>query len=548
MASGQPAAAGGGSPGTPAPASPAPIFRYLDAVSLLAFFAAYAALKLAFGVLICDDAYITLGHARSWVGGLGPVMSAQNPVSATSTPLFTALLALESAVFRTGDYESLAYGTNLLADLAGLFLLHRIASRGLGLSTPYALGAMAAYGLSVNFLAVSAYGMETSVYTALGLAGAWLRLFSPRPFPRLPAVCLLAACIRPEGGLVAAVAVVAGWRLDAGDRNARWRRALACCLGSASGLLLFFLFYRYAYGHWLPHSVVAKRLEIHIGLGEALWSWIANVFYKGPTLGGQSLVTLGNILAIAGAIAGFLRRGPVADSPATGSLRPFPPSLLAWPLAYFLFFMATRSSYILFTWYYLPVLPFLILAIVHGLARLFAGRLKPIAAYAALFAFLVYVPAQTMYQETPRKHRFFKQAREDRYRAAAEILNAQPGKAPVAMIDEVGALAYFSGAKILDTHGLLSPEALPYLGGKEGYWERLAALRREQNPDWILGQREIEMEGRFWPGEEKLYEGYRLAHILRLPPHRFNMEMWTRAAPRDSTRLAIGLWGAEKSN
>jgi hypothetical protein len=107
------------------------------------------------------------------------------------------------------------------------------------------------------------------------------------------------------------------------------------------------------------------------------------------------------------------------------------------------------------------------------------------------------------------------------------------------MIDEVGALAYFSRAKILDTHGLLSPEALPFLAPTlDGYWERLAALREKEEPDWILGLREVGLEGKFLPGEEKVFRGYQSAHILRLEGHGYNLEMWRKQAPGDSTRFA----------
>lgn len=509
---------------------------YAEAVGILVLLVLYAAMKAAFGILICDDAYITLGHARSWVSGLGPVMSAQNPVAGTSTPLFTALLALASLSLGTSDFERLAYGANVLADLAGLLLLHRIARKGLGLPAAWALGAAAAYGLSVNFLAVSAYGMETPLYAALALAAAWLRLFSARPFPWLFPVCLLAACLRPEGGLVAAMALAAGWFRDAREpRPVRVRRAALVCLAAGTGLLLYFLFYLHAYGHILPHSVLAKRLEIRVGPGEALWSWVANVFYKGPAFGGFTTATLANLLFLGAAAAGHLR-------PASARVPAFPWSLLLWPAAYFLFYLATRSSYILFTWYYLPVLPFLILLAVHGLFRLSDGRMRPWQAWAVLFAFAAWVSFQTFRQDLPGKHRLSKAAREDRYEAAAAILNAQPGPAPEVMIDEVGALAYFSRAKILDTHGLLSPEALPFLApDPESHWDRLAALREKENPDWIVGLREAFLEDRFLPGEERVYHGYRRARILRVEGHGYNLEMWSKSARDDSTRFASRL-------
>jgi hypothetical protein len=208
------------------PASPRAGAPFLPSLAGLALcLAAYALLKSAFGILICDDAYITLAHARSWNAGLGPVMSAQNPVCATSTPLFTMLLAAEGAILHASLYTALAYFTNLFWDLAGLFFLYRIASRGLKLTEPFALAATAAYALSVNALAVSAYGMETPMYAALALAGTWFALYAPKPLSKpalagFAAVCFLAPLARPEGALLPAVLVFLHWL---GARKVRGR-------------------------------------------------------------------------------------------------------------------------------------------------------------------------------------------------------------------------------------------------------------------------------------------------------------------------------------
>ncbi|MEO6095936.1 MAG: hypothetical protein ABIW76_09700 [Fibrobacteria bacterium] len=516
-------------------------------LALAACLAAYGFLKSAFGILICDDAYITLAHARSWNAGLGPVMSAQNPVCATSTPLHTIILALEGAVLRTSRYPDLAYFTNLLWDLIGLFFLYRIAARGLRLRLPFAFLALGAYALSVNSLAVSAYGMETPMYTALALAGSWYAFYASKPGAGLLAVCFLAPLARPEGALLPAVLGLVRWRRRPG-RPAR--DLIICAAIAALGLAAFFAFNSYAYGRWLPHSIIAKRLEIRVGLFEGLHSWILNVFYKGPSFGGVSAVTLANILIVAGAAAGFLRK-PGASGTAflsrgypagAGTERSAPPAigrvipweLLAWPFLYFLFFTATRSSYILFTWYYLPVLPFLILFLTAGLGRLADGRLSPRIAWAGLSAFLLFVPWQTFRQHLPAKHRFAEAAREGRYREAARIVDslAVPGMVPTVMIDEVGAIGYWSHARILDSHGLLSPEALPYLGPAEGYFLRMAAMQDQLDPDWIIGLRSVKDEGQWYPGEDGLYAGYEAAGILRLPPHGYNLELWRRG-PRD---------------
>ena len=141
--------------------------------------------------------------------------------------------------------------------------------------------------------------------------------------------------------------------------------------------------------------------------------------------------------------------------------------------------------------------------------------------------------AQTFRQDLPRKHVFAEAAREGRYREAARIVDslAAPGTMPLVMIDEVGAIGYWSHARILDTHGLLSPEVLPYLGPAEGYFLRMASLQDRFDPDWIMGLRLAKDEGLWYPGEDGLYSGYETYAILRLPPHGWNMELWRREPP-----------------
>jgi hypothetical protein len=503
-----------------------PPFRLPAWAAVLPLIAAYAVLKHAFGILICDDAYITLAHARSWVAGLGPVMSARNPVCATSTPLHTALLALLGKASGSGAYPAFAYGLNAAWDLIGFFYLFRLARGGLNLSGPWPFLAVAAYAFSVNALAVSASGMETPMYVALALAGAWYALYAGRAWPALALISLLAPLARPEGALLPAVLILLRRRRMSGfDRAARLSAAAA-----ALGLCLFFAFNLYAYGHALPHSIVAKRLEIHVGPVEGLRAWALNVFFKGPCFGGTRTLALFNALILAASIAGWARDPNHIPRDTVPRRLPWP--MLAWPAAYFLFLMAAGASYALFPWYFLPVLPFLILVLIGGLARLCAG-LPPAAAWALFFGFLAWVPAQTFRQRLPEKHRLAEAGREGRYREAARILDSLsgPGAAATVMIDEVGAIGYASHARILDTHGLLSPEALPYLGPAAGYWLRMAKMQDKLDPEWIVGLRPAKDEGWLYPGEDGFYAGYGLYRILRIPAHPYNLEMWRRLPP-----------------
>lgn len=467
--------------------------------------------------MICDDAYITLAHARSWNEGIGPIMSMLNPVCATSTPLHTIILALEAHLFHSQNYPTLVWVNNFFWDLIGFFFLYRISTKGLLLSPPLALLVTAAYAMSVNALAVSAYGMETPMVVALVLAGSWFALYSLQVLPGLMVVSFLAPLARPEGALIPAVLVILEF-----SKNRKWMRAIVCTFLAVTGFACFFLFYHFAYGRWLPHSIIAKRLEIHIGFIEAMQSWILNVFYKGPSFGGVTAVTILQTLAIVAAGVGYFLK------------KSFPWKIMVWPFLYFAFYIATHSSYILFTWYYLPVLPFLILLTIKGLAHLIENSKAEKWQWLFVYGLLIYIPVQTFRQHLPSKHRFAEVVREGRYREGAKILDslANLKKPQLIMIDEVGALGYFGRKiRILDSHGLLSPEALPFLPGKaETYFSRMAAMQENLKPDWILSMRFTKDEGKLYIGEDALYSGYQLKKIIRRPPHGYNFEMWEREA------------------
>jgi hypothetical protein len=262
-----------------------------------------------------------------------------------------------------------------------------------------------------------------------------------------------------------------------------------------------------------------------------LRAWLLNVFFKGPCFGGTRTIAVANLIITGVAAYGWGKTGTMGNENDTVTHK-IPLAMFAWPAAYFLFFMASGASYALFAWYFLPVLPFLILAIVGGWARLWAGR-PSAGAWGLFLLFVAWVPAQTFLQDLPAKHRLAEAGREGRYQEAARIVDSLsiPGHPPTVMIDEVGAIGYWSHARILDTHALLSPEAMPYLGPAEGYWLRMAKLQDRMDPEWIVALRLAKDEGLLYPGEDGLYAGYGPAWILRLPKHPYNLEMWRRLPP-----------------
>ena len=181
-----------------------------------------------------DDSWIHLVFARSLAAGEGLSYGGGAPVPGSTAPLWTALLALLSAL--PGSIFLWAKLAGIAAHAAATERVFAI-GRALGLSSARATAA-AALAAAAGWLAWSAVsGMEVSLFVWLSLAGL-ARHVEERQEPSLPAVSLLlfglAALARPEGLLLLALALadrlllpVAGAAGELRLARPPWRRLAA---------------------------------------------------------------------------------------------------------------------------------------------------------------------------------------------------------------------------------------------------------------------------------------------------------------------------------
>jgi hypothetical protein len=130
----------------------------------------------------------------------------------------------------------------------------------------------------------------------------------------------------------------------------------------------------------------------------------------------------------------------------------------AFAMLYVSFYVAVGLRGVrLFPWYLVPIEPFYLLAAAAGLARLSAWRPGAVLAAALVVWQLVAIDWQ----------RPFLPAGQDLLReqllldVGQQLATTLPPTATVAA-PEIGALGYASKLRVLDTVGLVSPEALPY--------------------------------------------------------------------------------------
>lgn len=385
---------------------------------------------LSRGPRLVDDAYITFRYARNLAEGAGLVYNTGEKVLGTSAPLFAVLLAgLQRLTGAAIPALAFALGAACLPLVA--LLGYRLARRVTG--PAFALIFVAA-GLSPReSLRVFSSGMETPLYL-LGLLLAVELAGRGRDMTAF-AVAGALAFVHPDAVLLVPALAVA---LRVGRGQWPWR-ALAIGLAPAAAAAAALWI---AYGSPLPHSVTAKRLTYTMPLGHA-FSQLADTILDPIVARETPTPPLVTALLSASALALILLFGRAA----LGGLAAL--ALAGFSALYVAAFGAANP--LVFDWYRPPLMlasTFVVTACAARAPRTFR------AAAAVLLAgsFAVHLIAFQPYDPS---------GREEVYARAAASLALRPDETVAA--PEVGALGWATRARVLDTTGLVSPDALAWL-------------------------------------------------------------------------------------
>jgi hypothetical protein len=467
---------------------------------LLFVFALALLLRLLPGERIVDDAYITYRYARNIVNGAGFVYNPNERVMGTTTPLYTLLMAGLSLILQTQNFPALSIWVNALADSVTCVLLVLL---GEALSGRRRVGVAAGvlYAIAPFSVTFAIGGMETSVCVMLVTLTAVLYLRGSGLHPRSPTLSTdIAPTNRsykqwPWWGLTAALALLTrpdallflgpigldyGLRLLIGLRNTQYgilntqysiHKTIALFLAPLIPWLLFATLY---FGTPVPHSIAAKSVTYQLNPEEAfvrLWQHYSNPFVENATL---EKLPYGNYWPLPGIVLylslyligwlSFIKRDTRAVA------------IGAYPLLYFATF-ATANP-LIFRWYLTPPLPLYFIGLLGGVSHIADGlsriaifkrltfdvsRLIFVAA-CALFLFFslrawVVSPDHGPQRPAPDMAWF---ELEQLYAQVGGELAPQITPQTVIAVGDIGAMGYFSGARILDTIGLVSPESVPY--------------------------------------------------------------------------------------
>ncbi len=454
---------------------------------------------------LCDDGYISFRYSYNLAAGNGLVynLGVTPPVEGYTEFLWVLILAVGQ---RMGlSPEGLSQALTILAGLTLLIRVHSSAQRQFG-QAPLSVWLTTLLCASCIPLAVwSTSGMGTMLFVlACYMTVDYLVGFPSGP--KLIPACLAASAtvlLRADGALWVAFVGVSGFAYAVVNKDRAWART-AIALSSAS-LLVFLLhtLWRWNYyGDWLPNTARAK-------LGVSSFTVMRGAHY----VASFGLVFPGLLLAwLATPLLGF------------GKLKA--PTWIAWasvPLivSYAVF---TGGDFMCFGRFLLPCLPLLLLAFGASTAPHLdstapsKGRPAAIALAGLVlalglppgwnqactrtawlesmaFRYNARKPDGSVQVRTEREQwqAMKSRAKEWKQLGRAVALHTAPEDSLVA--GAIGALGYFSGRRMFDQYGLVSPEVLkankpkvpkPADRRSPGHDRQVpATFFLAQKPDWL---------------------------------------------------------------
>ena len=504
--------------------------------SLAIFLLALAARWLP-GPRTIDDAYITFRYARNILAGNGFVFNLEERVLGTTTPLYTISIVL-GGFFSGGvraSFPLLALLINALADAFTCLLLLDI---GRKFGAPRAgVGAALLWAIAPFSVTFAIGGLETSLYVLLMTAIFWATLRERYTLAALLAA--LSLLTRPDA-LILLGPLALDWLIQKLPRTRTHSIArtltpslLRPLIAFVLPLLPWLISATLYFGSPIPHSITAKalayRLEPTEGLVRLLQHY-ATPFLEDLTFGAYG-VMIGLILYPFLFIVGARRI--LSSHP-----RAWP--FIVYPWLYFAVFAVANP--LIFRWYLTPPLPVYFLVILTGIDHLFQiihssatstslhrkflrGKGEPSFPYPTVSSlFVILLPillslrGWTLHPDhgsnRPAPAMAWHQL-ELLYIQAAEMLTPLLTPQSVLAAGDVGALGYFTPARILDTVGLNSPVALSYYPLDAAHYSINYAIAPrlilEQCPDYLImleiyGRQGLLKETQFWEKYQLLAE------------------------------------------
>ena len=416
-----------------------------------------------------DDAWIHFQFARNISQGHGFSYNPGEPTPGSTAPLWTLMLA--AVGWFSTDFLRPALAMSALFLLLSVWLAYGF-TRWITHSTWAAFLAGLGVALTGRLLWAGLAGMETTAFAALSLAAIWayskwgLRVFTALLFA-------LAGQLRPEGHALFALAVAnAGWswwRVNQRIHEGRWHSLARQFAPPLIAYILiaapYSLFSLSTTGRWLPNTFYAKAGSEHLFSWRTLQETVAWQWQDNPL----------SILLLLLGIWPLWKRSRLS---------------VLWLLGLPLF----TAVVIDFTWhhgrYTMPLIPLQMVAAAtgaHWLVQKLTGEQGVIkvswlrTALPILLTLLLLLGGAWRLPQWAMMLGNNTREVQDIDVALGDWLAENTDPNALIAVDDIGAIAYLSGRRIVDMNGLVSPQVWPAIREQEG-------LARNQVLTRILSQ------------------------------------------------------------
>ncbi len=444
-----------------------------------------------------EDFLITLRYANNLATGHGLVFNDHQWVLGTTTPLYTLILA--ALVWLGLPAAILGKVLNIAADAFLCIVMYRwVRALGGDAQTGHIAAFLACiFPLQMNW-AVS--GMETGLVTLGGTLLWTLALEDASLLWCIPAAVVV--LIRWDALLIVFLILLQ-----------RWHRTRKLPLADALIILAVLAPFLVAAWHWygtpLPGTAFAKSI---------VYGWRAD-HLANPLL--RKLPQLPTLIHVF-FLTPYGLAATIAVAIGITTLWPQQCKHIIWPLTWLVVYWGSflTSRILLFRWYLVPPLPVLYMLGSFGIRRAFTrleatglkSHLKVIAAVGTtvIAVACIAVSHQILAHD---------QLVEDTVRMPmGEWLAKHARKSDVVMLEPIGYVGYYSGLKVLDVIGLVTPDVLRFYNSHSVYPP--FDIARAYKPQWcILRPGELEhvraaatSAGVHWS------QYYHLAHTFQLTP------------------------------
>jgi hypothetical protein len=388
-------------------------------------------------------------------------------VLGTTTPVFALLMTIFGGILGgvNAPFPWIALLLSTLADVATIVFIIRIAEN---LGYPKAgIATALIWSIAPMSVTFAIGGMETSVF--IFLMSATFYFYSTSSLVPAAFVAGLSLLTRPYALLfLLPLGIDRVRRRLIPNRETKQVEVISISEFTAFALpvAVWIAFGFIYFGNPLPNSIAAKTAAYLLPAEAALIRLLQH--YSTPFLGH---LTFGQVWIVVGFVLFPVLYG-------LGVLKVIRERLKAWaifafPILYLLAYSIANP--LIFRWYLTPPLPIFFLGIFLGIERISIDFRRPVLPL--LFALLAFGLTLNGWTFRP-DHGPTRPAPEMAF-IKLELMYEQVGRdlaneikpTEVLAAGDIGALGYFSGARILDTVGLITPEVAQYYPLPDSYYE-----------------------------------------------------------------------------